>query len=73
MQSDLQERGDKEKIRELSWKISASSTVVSVFFVTLIAFYLSNFGLRSIFLAAFCSIISYFALKKSRILKEFRN
>uniref|UniRef100_A0A7J2TGI6 Uncharacterized protein n=1 Tax=Archaeoglobus fulgidus TaxID=2234 RepID=A0A7J2TGI6_ARCFL len=62
----MQEGSDKERIKELSWRISVSSVVVSVFFVSFIAFYLSGFGLNSMILAVLCSVAAYLATRMSR-------
>ena len=63
----MQEGGNKERIKELSWRISVSSTVVSVFFVSFIAFYLSGFGPKSFLFAVLCSLVTYLAIRVSRL------
>ncbi|MEM0215434.1 MAG: hypothetical protein QXU31_00335 [Archaeoglobaceae archaeon] len=60
------------ELRELSWKLSFSSTVVSVFFISFAVFYLAKFGLQnSIFVALLLSLLVAILMKfqKSKILK----
>ncbi|MEM0204088.1 MAG: hypothetical protein QXO16_04850 [Archaeoglobaceae archaeon] len=61
----MQEGGDKAHLKELSWKISVSSATISVFFVSLIAFYLSNLGWKSFLLAFICAIATFFLTRKA--------
>lgn len=60
------------ELRELSWKISFSSTVVSVFFISFLVLYIAKFGLQlSIFVALMLSLLVAILMKfqKSKILK----
>lgn len=65
----MQERSDKTPIKELSWKISVSSATISVFFVSLVVFYLSNFGWKS-FLMSFISAVAIFFLTRKAMHKN---
>ncbi|TDA29494.1 MAG: hypothetical protein DSO00_04025 [Archaeoglobi archaeon] len=60
------------ELRELSWKISLSSTIISVFFITFSVFYVSRFGFWiSVTLAIMLSLTTalLIVLKKDKILK----
>lgn len=60
------------ELRELSWKISFSSTVISVFFISFLVFYIAKFGLQlSIFVALMLSLLVAILMgfQKSKILK----
>lgn len=60
------------ELREISWKLSISSTAISVFFITFAVLYLSKFGfLLSFFTALTLSLLIalLMLLRKDKILK----
>ncbi|MEM2325082.1 MAG: hypothetical protein QXK70_04350 [Archaeoglobaceae archaeon] len=60
-------KSDKEaQLKELSWRISTSATVVSTFFISFIAFYLSGFGMSSLIFSIILSALIAILLKFRR-------
>lgn len=60
------------ELREISWKISFSSTVILVFFISIVVLTISGFGfLPSIAIAVLVSLLTAvtMSLQKDKILK----